>query len=213
MSPFRLVLASVALAVAVLCAAAQTQARIVRAPFMHASAAKQRCPSWPGGTGILTDGDFHEATYPGSWIDFTAGERIAPEWLVTVQSADLNGTYFQSPDGICAIDLDGYEPGAIMHRPFATIPGAQYTVTFLFSGNGSNLPAVKHLRVEAAGQHLDLRWAIAGGNDAQHGIYTQQTWVFTAITRHTKLRFLSRDRVLPGRQNGPVVAAVSVTPV
>jgi hypothetical protein len=52
---------------------------------------------------------------------------------------------------------------------------------------------------------------ISGGHDGQHGVYATESWTFTATTRHTRLRLLSRDRVLPGRQNGPVIAAVAVT--
>jgi hypothetical protein len=172
---------------------------------------RKKCPAWPGGSGLLKDGDFHEAVYPGSWQDFTNGQRFAPDWLVTKRSIDLNGTYFMSPDGICAVDLDGYEPGAIVHRAFATTPSASYTVTFLFSGNGSNYPTIKKIRVEAAGQSETLTWDISNGHDAQHGDFDQESWAFVAMSSRTRLRFRSLDTVEAGYQNGPVVAAISVT--
>jgi hypothetical protein len=168
-----------------------------------------RCPAWPSGTGLLLDGDFHQAPYPGSYQTYYKGQGFSRDWRVTLRSIDVVGTDFRNPGGICSVDLDGVRVGAIAHSPFPTRPSAGYTVTFLFSGN-AGYPTVKTLHVEAAGQSETLQWDTSNGNDAQHGVFVQQSWNFTALSSKTRLVFTSLDPNGPKSRNGPVIAAVSV---
>lgn len=75
------------------------------------------CPAAPGGTGLLTDGDFSGAQWPGVLKTYSAGQEFAPDWLVMEATIDLNGTYFQTPNGLCSVDLDGTPGyGAVRHE-------------------------------------------------------------------------------------------------
>jgi len=96
------------------------------------------CDALSSGTGILKDDDFHEAMYPGIYETFSKGADFAPGWNVTLRTIDFTGSMFSPPDGVCTVDLDGTPGvGAIRHS-LATSPSANYSVTFLFSGNGGN---------------------------------------------------------------------------
>src|ERR1700723_4676692 len=49
----------------------------------NSDCSSQCCPALPGGTGILVDGDFSEATDPGNqFIEPHKGQVFAPEWDV-----------------------------------------------------------------------------------------------------------------------------------
>lgn len=170
-----------------------------------------QCGSYPGGTGLLSDGDFHDHTNPGSYgPTYAKGTVFAPGWIVRRRTIDLYGIYFDAPYSLCSIDLDG-SPGAggIEHSPFPTTVNTTYTVTFLFSGNGAcGEPVVKTMTVKAQGQSERLTWNVSNGNDAQHGVWALQTWQFVAHTRTATLKFRSDD--YKGYACGPAVAAISV---
>ena|ERR1700722_1234328 len=177
-------------------------------------AASQTCPAWPGGTGILVDGDFSQAVEPESYVTYKRGQAFAPDWLVTKHTIDLARDYpgFQAPNGVCSVDLDGTPgAGAIVHSKFATKPNVNYTVTFELSGNGGGPPTVKLLLVEAAGQFAAFTWDVSGGHDASHGDYAQEQWTFTASSKTTTLTFISGDKHARTITHGPVVAAIAVT--
>jgi len=178
----------------------------------RAHSASSNCPVWSGGTGILADGDFSEAPDPGTGLPtFHRGAVFAPDWTVTGDTIDLYGSTAWGPDtGYCSVDLDGTPgPGGIRHTAFATKSGQPYTVTFLLSGNGACGPTVKTMSIIAARQFTTFTWDISNGNDAQHGVWLPESWVFKAHGPNTILQFKSKDS--PGNC-GPVVAAISVTP-
>jgi Protein of unknown function (DUF642) len=169
----------------------------------------QHCPRSPGGSGILKDGDFHDAPDPeGSYLTYYKGQGFATAWRVTRRSVDLQGS---RPSGFpCSIDLDGYNVGAIEHAPLRTKPNANYTVTFLFSGNNGGPPEVKTMKVEAAGQSETLQWNDSQGGQGT-GKFTIETWSFTAHSPLTTLRFISLDAETKNSDHGPIVGPVSVT--
>jgi hypothetical protein len=175
--------------------------------------ARAKCPAWPAGSGLLLDGDFHESPDPAdAYVEGGKGERLSPGWRVSKGNVDLVGsTFWPSPDDICKMDLDGLEPGGIKSRRFPTSPSSVYTLTFLLSGNSDCAPRIKTLVVTAAGQAQSYSWDVAGGNDAQHGIYKSQSWNFTANASVTRVFFTSEDPKRRSPGCGPVVAAVSVT--
>jgi Protein of unknown function (DUF642) len=162
----------------------------------------------------VTDGDFSGAPDPGGGLPtFGHGSVFAPDWVVTKRTIDLYGsTAWPNLDGLCSVDLDGTPGrGGIKHAAFTTTPGTAYNVTFVFSGNGACGPTVKTMKIKATGgQTTQLTWDISNGNDAQHDIFTQPTWQFSAKNSATTLSFTSLDT---GHGNcGPVVTAISVNP-
>jgi hypothetical protein len=213
----RAVAISCVLAVAALFAAGQAASSSVvrtRGNAYIASSSTQMCPAWPSGSGLLVDGDFSQATYPGSsWITFRKGAKFAPLWRVDKHTIDFVGGYFKTPSGVCSIDLDGdFEIGSIggvTHAAFPTVSRSTYTVSFLFSGNGFGAPTIKTMRVSAAGQSQEFTWNVSSGNDAQNGVFQVESWSFVAAGSRTWLTFGSLD---PKRSCcGPVIAAVAVT--
>ena len=165
------------------------------------------CPKLSGGTGMLTDGDFSQASQPASTLGFNKGQSFAPGWHVTKNSIDFVSSTYWNMDGLCSVDIDGGSSGAFAHKSFATSAGAKYTVTFFLSGNGDGGPAVKTLKVSAAGQSSTFTWDTSGGNDPRHGKYAKKTWSFTAAKTKTTLTFTSLD---PTSAYGAVIAGVSV---
>jgi len=177
----------------------------------------QRCPTWPGGSGILGDGDFHGAPQPSTYQYYFRGQHFAG-WDVNKRSVALvNGTtYWQPPSGVCSIDLDGDSIAGSMETSFHTASGAGYTAAFEFSGNGDcpwEHAYIRRMKVQAARQSETLEWNAANNNDSRHGVWSPATWAFTAPGSKTTLEFISLDgKDGPMKaHSGPVVAAVSVT--
>lgn len=164
------------------------------------------CPKLSGGTGILTDGDFSQATQPGSTLGFSKGQSFAPGWHVTKNTIDFVSSTYWNMNGLCSVDINGGNNGAFAHKGLATTAGAKYTVTFFLSGNGDGGPAVKHVKVSAAGQSTTFTWDTSGGNDPRHGKFAKKTWSFTAAKTTTPLNFTSLDA---GSAYGAVIAGVS----
>jgi choice-of-anchor C domain-containing protein len=207
---FRFIVGFVAIAVA----GAGASAGATVLPQVQSVAARfaTTCPAYSGGSGLLADGDFSQAPYPGSmWVTYYRGATFAPDWEVTRKSIDFAGGYFDTPEGLCSVDLDGdLSLGGIVHAPFATVSGTKYEVTFLFSGNGFSVPTVKTMLAKAAGQSAQFTWDVSGGNDAKNGDFLTESFTFTADRPETRLTFRSQDP--KGSCCGPVVAAISVTP-
>jgi hypothetical protein len=179
---------------------------------------KARCPAWPGGTGLLRDGDFSSAIDPGTYNYWYRGEPFARGWRVTKRSIALvdGQTYWQAPNGVCSVDLDGNSWAGAIHTTVATTPSTGYTMTFEFSGNGDcgwEQP-VRTMKVQAAGQSETLTWDTSNGNDSHHGVWLSEPFNFTATSTKTRIDFVSLDpkiKPLNKPHCGPVVAAVSVT--
>jgi hypothetical protein len=172
------------------------------------------CPANTSGTGILPDGDFSQAPDLGdAFIEPKKGYVFAPSWEVAKRNIDFNGSTFWDVGGFCSVDLDGNNAGGIVTSAFATQRGANYTVTFLLSGNGGegkgNPPVVKTMKIEAANQFTVFTWDTANDNDAEHGKYAAQTWQFKAKSSLTSLRFTSLDHKSSSR--GAIVAAIAIT--
>ncbi len=165
------------------------------------------CPKLSGGTGLLTDGDFSQAVQPPSTLGFNKGQSFAPAWHVSKNTIDFVSSTYWNMDGLCSVDIDGGNSGAIAHKSFATSAGAKYAVTFFLSGNGDGGPAVKTLKVSAAGQSSTFTWDTSGGNDPRHGKFAKKTWSFTASKTKTTLNFTSLD---PTSAYGAVIAAISL---
>lgn len=175
------------------------------------------CPAAPGGFGLLDDGDFSQAQYPGGHINYKRGQTLAPSWVVTHRNIDFTGADFETPGNLCTIDLDGtrkhaHAVGGVAHAAVATAPSASYQLTFIFSGNGcSPGPETKTMRIEAGDASQLFQWDIANGHDAEHGVYANEAWTFVATSETTTLTFRSLD---PEPSNcGPVIGALSLTQI
>jgi len=207
--------AALFVAVAILGSSAQACAGQIGGRHIFAGANKHDCPTWPTGTGILKDGDFHRQVNPGrGYYEYWRGSVFAAGWQpVKRGSIDFNGSTgwgSQPPNGVCTIDMDGLSAGTIRTKPFATTPSAGYTATFILSGNGFCPPQIKGLRISATGQSQEYTWDISGGNDASNGVWVAETWGFTAVSTSTSLTVQSLD---PKQSHcGPVVGAFAVTP-
>lgn len=191
----------------------------VRAP----SGSSEYCPALPGGTGVITDGDFSQASDPGSWQGIPVGTKFAPDWVVSERTIDFYGSdvSWDEPYGLCSVDLDGSGGagvGAIRHGSVKTTLDATYTIGFILSGNtncahGQGNPRVKHLLVEAVSRSRTIAkvfsWNTAHNHDAQHGDFAKVRFRFTALSDKTSFVFQSLDR--PAHSNcGPVVAGMAV---
>jgi hypothetical protein len=58
-------------------------------------------------------------------------------------------------------------------------------------------------------QTTEYTWNISGGNDAQNGEYSAETWGFKATKHFSLIKFTSKDPY--GSASGPVIAGMSVT--
>jgi hypothetical protein len=175
------------------------------------------CPALSGGTGILPDGDFSQGTnYGQGWSISHKRNIFAPDWITAKRNINFVGSASWDMDNLCSVDLDGGTDGGIATSGFATKIGASYTVTFLFSGNGCDSPEhrgntcspEKTMYLMAAKQFQVFAWNTAGDNDAEHGVYAEETWEFRAAGPLTILKFISHDAKTSDR--GPVVAAIGV---
>lgn len=173
------------------------------------------CPQAPGGSGILPDGDFSQAYIPGGSGDggYSKGQTLAPDWTVTRRTINFVGPQFWNMAGLCSVDLDGGNVGAIQSAPFATIPGASYSLTFLLSGNGccggGNPPTVKTMKIKIDGQSTILQWDTSNNNDVEHGIWAAESWTFHATGSTAVLQFFSRDKPHKSTR-GAVIAGLSI---
>jgi hypothetical protein len=186
-------------------------------PFGATSAAAMRplsgsahCPRYRNGTGILADGDFHEATNAGgTYFTFSKGQKLAPDWTVTLLNIDLAGTTFWNLDHLCSVDLDGESAvGGIAHRPFPTRKGAAYKLTFLLSGNDYCGPNVKKMRVSVGNQNVVFKWNDSNGHSVENGKFAQRYLNFKAVGSTSTLKFTSLDTA--GSGCGPVIGAIAV---
>ena len=168
------------------------------------------CPTVPGGTGILPDGDFSQAMNPGDHnLTPSKGTVFAPDWKVSKGNIDFNGTTYWDMDGLCSVDLDGdLTVGGIESSAFHAGKGT-YTLSFVMSGNGHCSPTVKTMKVSIDRQFTTFTWNTASGYDVQNGDYATETWGFYAKPPLSVLKFVSEDP--KGSGCGIVIAGLSIT--
>ena len=118
-------------AVAILAGCGGSQAQMAAPSVVSPAASHVRtastsgsCPALPGGTGILTDGDFSQAPDPGSEQGLPAGTKFAPDWVVererTHRLLRLRRFVGRAARVLCSVDFDGsgtegVVTGAIRH--------------------------------------------------------------------------------------------------
>ena len=171
------------------------------------------CPSWPGGAGLLPDGDFSRewgATVGG----IGSGKMFAPHWTSggpqTIDFIGYVGGPWHGPKGVCSVDLDGTPgPGSIVHDTVPTKVHRSYILKFHFSGNGACGSMVQRMVVQAGSQSATYTWDTKHYNDAQHGQWLQETFTFNALGTSVTPSFTSADP--SGGNCGPVVAAITMS--
>jgi choice-of-anchor C domain-containing protein len=157
---------------------------------------------------LLKNGSFEEG--PGELKTCKAGSTEIPGWTVSRGNVDLCVSGFLASDGSRCLDLDGLEPGGIQ-QTVPTKVGQVYRVRFDLAGNAdaAGVPAVKKLRVQAAGQSADFAFDTTGRSFAAPGWVGKQ-WEFTATASRTTVEFLSLDKE---GAFGPLLDNIALVPV
>ena len=156
---------------------------------------------------LIGNGSFETGTDPGGFTTLSTGSTAIDNWTVTGGDIEYIGSYWQASDGQRSLDLNGNVPGAIA-QTFNTTTGQSYLVTFDLAGNPDDLPLIKNMTVEAAGQSEDFNFDITGKTLSNMG-WTPQSWQFTANNTQTTLEFTS----LTNSGFGPALDNVAVVPV
>src|SRR5207253_2366866 len=92
----------------------------------------------PAQANLIANGNFASTCASATFCTYYAGDSTdIPGWTVTQGSVDLITGYWQAPpSGGNSVDLDGlYQAGGLAQTSFATVSGAEYTVSFYLSGN------------------------------------------------------------------------------
>jgi choice-of-anchor C domain-containing protein len=113
-----------------------------------------------------------------SGVRLPAGSDAIAEWLVLGDGIDYRGAYWQPAEGRRSLDLNAAEAGAV-RTSIITSPGVRYQVTFAMAGHPLGGPAVKTLRVSAAGQSKDFSFDTTGKSTTNMG-WTTKSFIFTA---------------------------------
>jgi choice-of-anchor C domain-containing protein len=174
----------------------------------------------PQSASLLVNGSFEQAPVTRTYLNLPGGSTSIVGWVVTGEGIDVvRATYWVASEGDNSIDLDGsrrsslsppYAQGGIAQR-FATVAGTRYRVSFAMAGNMVPRPAVKSMRVSAAGQTMDFTFDVTGKTARSMG-WLRKSWTFTAKADSTTLEFRSLTRS-PLTGFGPAIDNVTVTPV
>src|SRR5690349_993210 len=109
----------------------------------------------------FTKGSFETGTAPGADMPLTNGSTAVTNWVVTRAGIDYVGSAWVAAAGTRSIALNGADAGGIA-QTFTTVPHSIYHVRFYIAGDPGTLPAVKTMRVAAAGQSHDFSKDITG---------------------------------------------------
>jgi choice-of-anchor C domain-containing protein len=159
---------------------------------------------------LLVNGSFEEGPEPHPVNGFTTlpqGSTVIKGWEVSQGEIDYIGPFWVPADGRRSIDLNGHNRGTI-RQTFKTRRGQLYRVTFAMAGILHEQPAVKRLRVSAAGASADFEFDSTGRSLGDIG-WTTGSWDFRAVAEETTLEFAS----LVEGANGPALDRVSVVAV
>ncbi|HUK31703.1 MAG TPA: choice-of-anchor C family protein [Candidatus Acidoferrum sp.] len=166
---------------------------------------------------LIVNGSFEQASVtPPSYQDLPPGSTAIKGWTATGHIDYVAGLW-QASDGKHSLDLEGSACNTRsttdclggVKQTFATVAGQKYDVTFDLAGNPFGAPAVKTLKVSAAGAPQNFTFTVTGHNAASMGWKTQH-WTFTAAAATTTLEFDSADSVTNLSGWGPVLDNVIV---
>jgi choice-of-anchor C domain-containing protein len=181
-----------------------------------ADTASSRQQAAPGS--LIVNGSFEDAPPARTYANIAAGASSLKGWQITGEGIDIvSDVYWQASHGMKSVDLDGsarsrksppYSQGGVA-QTFSTTSGTRYFVTFDMAGNTAAPPAMKPMRVSAAGQSMDFAFDITGHTFRNMG-WRPKSWTFTAKDVTTTLEFRSLT-VSPQTGYGPAIDNVSVT--
>lgn len=149
----------------------------------------------------IQNGSFETGPYPeDGYLTLKAGSTDLPGWTVTRQTVDYLRLDACAHGKRC-LDLNGTPGYGEIRQTIETRPGKTYRLSFDLAGNPKGPPAIKTLRVAAAGQSEIFR------HTAQP-YWTPKIWRFKAVSEKTMLSFLSEDT--EGEHFGPLIDNVRV---
>jgi choice-of-anchor C domain-containing protein len=164
---------------------------------------------------MILNGSFESGPNPGSFMNLAGGSTAIDSWFVTGDGIDYTGTLWQASEGSRSLDLDGSGtapfPNGGIAQTFATTVGMRYVVQFDMAGNPNSGPAIKPMRVSAAGDESDFFFDITGKSVNNMG-WERKTWEFVATSTFSTIEFRSLT-VSPNTGWGPALDNVSVTAV
>lgn len=169
------------------------------------------------GPNLVRDGSFEHPNVDGSLIEFTAPSSFGvaeQPWKVVAGNVDIHGTFQQAEIGNQSLDLNGDRPGTI-EQDIPTAPGQTYLIRFWLAGNPS--PAcpfsIKRLTVSWAGSKVvTLSFDITGHSEQDMG-WKQHTYMVTAQSSVTTLRFESLKPNEGDQRCGPMLDRIKVRAV
>jgi len=145
----------------------------------------------PCGPSLIENGSFEHGAEPGSYTTLKAGSSAIDDWTITTGTVDIVGGLWPASDGERSVDLDGVSFGGIS-QSFKTEPDKTYVVTFDLAGNGYGLPAVKRMKVTAAGKSAQFTYDLHDRPTTNKG-WQLDSWQFVAKDKSTTLEFDSLD--------------------
>ena len=145
----------------------------------------------PCGPTLIENGSFEHGAAAGSYTTLKAGSTAIDDWAVTTGSVDIVGSLWPASDGERSVDLDGVSFGGIS-QAFKTEPDKTYVVSFDLAGNGYGLPAVKRMKVSAAGKSAQFSYDLHDRPTTNKG-WRLDSWQFVAKDKSTTLEFDSLD--------------------
>jgi choice-of-anchor C domain-containing protein len=160
---------------------------------------------------LVLDGDFNNSI--SGFTTFSGGSTLpGGPWVVTGNSVDLVGNYWQSPSGPTppngSVDLNGGAQGGVEQTISGLTSGATYNLTFFLSGNPDGPPTTKSVDVSIGSLVNDNFTYTIGTNTHANMMYVQESVNFTAGASNT-LSFASQN----AGAFGPVIGGVSISAV
>jgi choice-of-anchor C domain-containing protein len=163
----------------------------------------------PARAEMITNGGFESGPTPppGVFVTVATGSTDITGWTVTHAPVNVvSDGYWQPVEGHCSLGLNATSAGGGVAQTLTTQPGATYQVRFQLSGEPFTTPALKTLRVSAAGQQQDYTFDTSTNWHWAMG-WLPCTWNFVAGTSSTTLELLS----LTVGDASPAVDSVSVS--
>jgi len=140
------------------------------------------------------------------WCEYNAVEEFCPGWIVTSGNIDIHHSEggssgsIVSADGTFFVDLNGGEPGSIA-QTVPTIPGRQYKIDFIMSGNCNCGPTVKFFTIYANGDQGTSYSFDTTGKSPDFPGWVPAVYNFNATSNPTTISLVSNT----GSSCGPTV--------
>ena len=141
---------------------------------------------------MLTNPSFETGPpVPSGEMQLAVGATAIDGWIVTRAPIELmTDAYWEPAQGTRSLALNATSAPGGVAQTLPTYAGVAYRVDFQLSGEPFTTPAVKWLRLSAAGQNADF--SFDSSNNWQWAMgWTPHTWSFTAIASSTTIEFSS----------------------